>query len=102
MNVTELRIWAANRGDITIRHAKNFYECWGCCRLIEANQFYGDGGGKRKYCAECCETMASRVAVCACGHDYAQHSKGPASADYCRHCPCPEWRAAGSGDGSKK
>ena len=23
-----------------------------------------------------------------CGHSYAQHTKGPATAEYCRHCPC--------------
>jgi hypothetical protein len=30
---------------------------------------------------------------CECGHDYAQHHKGPATDDYCRHCPCPEYTA---------
>lgn len=24
-----------------------------------------------------------------CRHSYAQHTKGPVQADYCRHCVCP-------------
>lgn len=35
--------------------------------------------------------------LCECGHDYAQHTKGPVQSDYCRHCPCPRWRPTYSG-----
>jgi general stress protein YciG len=47
---------------------------------------------------------ARSAAVCACGHDYAQHSKGPVQADYCRHCDCTHWQpvTADSGTGGKK
>lgn len=24
-----------------------------------------------------------------CRHSFAQHTKGPVEADYCRHCACP-------------
>ena len=43
------------------------------------------------------------AAYCAnCGHDYEQHHKGPVSADYCRHCPCPSWIAADQQTGAKE
>src|SRR5215469_17846121 len=38
------------------------------------------------------EHQSKEERFCAdCGHSWEQHSKGPAKANYCRHCPCPEW-----------
>lgn len=33
-----------------------------------------------------------------CGHSYAQHSKGPVTAKYCRHCPCTGFTEQHSGE----
>jgi hypothetical protein len=41
------------------------------------------------HCPHCGEPLHPDCRTC--GHSYAQHTKGPVAAMYCRHCPCHQY-----------
>ena len=46
--------------------------------------------------------MTDELKPCAeCGHSYKQHTNGPSTHTYCRHCPCNEYRPTPPADADR-